>query len=61
MPTDFKEWDRATLEQFARVCADENRVLREELALALAAWRKEVLREPTQAVSCDTYPAKEQP
>lgn len=52
--TDFKTWDRETLEKFARTSADENKALREELAFALAAWRKEVLRNPTQAVSSDT-------
>ena len=41
--TDFKTWDRANLEQFARQAADENLVLRAQLADALAAWRREVL------------------
>lgn len=52
--TDFATWDRGTLEKFARTCADENKALREELAFALAAWRKEVLRDPPQAVSSGT-------
>lgn len=53
-PTDFKTWERETLERFAREVADENKALREELALALEAWRKEVLRSATEAVSCGT-------
>lgn len=45
--TDFTAWSRAGLELFARQAADENLVLRaeiaqvkEDLAIALAAWRK---------------------
>lgn len=57
--TDFKTWERATLERFARECADENLDLRETLILALAAWRKEVLRSAPSAVSCGTQPTGE--
>lgn len=45
--TDFTRWQRVNLEAFARQAADENLVLRaenaqlkEDLATALAAWRK---------------------
>lgn len=38
--TDFKDWKRETLEQFARQVADENLQLREDLKAALAAWRQ---------------------
>jgi hypothetical protein len=45
--TDFTRWARQSLESFARQAADENLVLRTEnerlkqdLATALAAWRK---------------------
>lgn len=41
--TDFSTWDRKTLEQFARDAADENLLLREQTALLIAAWRKEVV------------------
>jgi len=39
-PTDFKSWDRETLERFAREAADENRQLRDDLRTALDAWHK---------------------
>lgn len=45
--TDFTKWERPNLEAFARQAADENLVLRtelaeakENLAAALAAWRR---------------------
>lgn len=45
--TDFTRWERPNLEAFARQVADENLVLRTELeaakqdlATALAAWRR---------------------
>lgn len=37
MRTDFKNWERATLEQFARQVADEHKVLTERIAAT--AWR----------------------
>lgn len=42
MKTDFKNWDRETLERFAREASDENVQLKEDLKAALAAWRKEL-------------------
>lgn len=45
--TDFSKWQRETLEHFARTAADENLVLRtqlaqaqDDLAVALAGWRR---------------------
>lgn len=38
--TDFSTWDRETLERFARQAADENRQLREDLRVALDAFRR---------------------
>jgi hypothetical protein len=38
--TDFRTWERATLERFAREAADENLILRTQLKDALAAWRR---------------------
>lgn len=43
MKTDFKNWERETLEKFAREAADENRDLKEKLKGLLDAWRKEVI------------------
>ena len=40
--TDFKTWDRNTLEQFARQSADENVALKADLKTALTAWREAV-------------------
>ena len=40
--TDFKSWQRGTLEQFARQVADENKQLREDNKTLLDAWRSEV-------------------
>ena len=40
--TDFSTWKRDVLEDFARTAADENRILKEDLKAALAAWRKEL-------------------
>jgi hypothetical protein len=42
--TDFKNWERETLEQFAREAADENLVLRTDLRAALDAYRKLVIQ-----------------
>jgi len=42
--TDFRTWERATLEQFARQAADENKQLREENKMLLDAWRKEITK-----------------
>jgi len=39
MATDFKAWDRATLEKFARQAADENRILASDLKMMHGAWR----------------------
>lgn len=52
--TDFKTWERATLERFAREAADENRVLRDQLAWMLEERRKELLRHNADAVSSGT-------
>lgn len=46
--TDFTAWSRKSLEQFARQAADENLVLRTQLADALAAWRREVVKGARQ-------------
>ena len=51
---DFSLWKRENLEKFARQAADENRELRENLKLALAAWRKCVLTQPKSDVSSGT-------
>ena len=40
--TDFKTWDRSTLEKFAREAADENKQLRDDLRTAINAYRKAV-------------------
>ena len=40
--TDFKLWSRENLEAFARQAADENLVLRDDIRLLRAAWRKAV-------------------
>lgn len=40
--TDFRTWDRTTLEQFARQSADENAALQADLKTALAAWREAI-------------------
>ena len=42
--TDFRDWKRETLEQFAQQSAEENLQLREDLKAALAAWRAELLK-----------------
>lgn len=42
-PTDFRLWERAVLEHFARTAADENKQLREDLRAALDAYRKEII------------------
>lgn len=44
MKTDFRAWERDTLERFARDAADENRELKEKLKELLVAWRKEVIK-----------------
>jgi hypothetical protein len=44
--TDFSNWSRRTLEQFARQAADENLALRHDLKLALEAWREAVKKAP---------------
>ena len=38
--TDFRTWDRETLERFARQAANENAALQADLKVALQAWRK---------------------
>lgn len=43
-PTDFSIWERETLERFARQAADENKQLREDLRVALDAYR-DLLKE----------------
>jgi hypothetical protein len=40
--TDFKTWNRETLEQFARETADELIILRELNTALHNAWKKEV-------------------
>lgn len=45
-PTDFRMWDRAVLERFARQAADENKQLRADLRAALDAWRAAVKEAP---------------
>lgn len=47
---DFSTWDRATLERFAREAADENRELRQDLRIALDAYRAAVCAPPTVKV-----------
>lgn len=49
MKTDFKTWERDTLEKFARDAADENRELKEKLKGLLDAWRKEVIKNHKEA------------
>jgi len=44
--TDFSQWTRQGLEQFARQAADENLVLRENLKAVHEAWRKLVKEKP---------------
>ena len=44
--TDFTNWERSTLERFARQVADDNLVLRTDLKVALAAWRGAVKGAP---------------
>jgi hypothetical protein len=51
---DFTLWKRENLEAFARQAADENKQLREDLKLALEAWRKCVLTPPASDVSSGT-------
>lgn len=46
--TDFKTWERETLERFAREVADENARLREDNALLLRQWRAAVLESQTK-------------
>ena len=43
--TDFKTWERKTLEEFARQAADENKELREQLRVAIDAYRKLIVKE----------------
>lgn len=50
MKTDFKTWERDTLERFAREAADENRDLKEKLKGLLDAWRKEVIKNSKEQV-----------
>jgi hypothetical protein len=51
---DFTLWQRENLEKFARQAADENKQLRDDLKLALDAWRKCVLTKPKSDVSSGT-------
>jgi len=41
---DFTQWGRKSLEEIARVLADENKRLREDNKVLLAAWREQVKR-----------------
>lgn len=38
--TDFRTWDRATLESFARDCSAECRALQDDLRVAIDAYRR---------------------
>lgn len=40
MSTDFRTWDRSTLEQFAQEAAAENTELRAQLKALLDDWRR---------------------
>ena len=51
---DFTLWQRENLEAFARQAADENKTLREDLKLAMEAWRKSLLTPPASDVSSGT-------
>ena len=51
---DFTLWKRENLEAFARQAADENKTLRDDLKLALEAWRKSLLTPPPGDVSSGT-------
>ena len=47
MKTDFKNWERDTLEKFAREAADENRELKEKLSEMREmrdTWRNEAIK-----------------
>lgn len=46
--TDFKQWDRANLEAFAVDSQREIEALREELSIALQAWRQAVTPAPVE-------------
>ena len=43
--TDFKTWQRETLEQFARDAAADNLQLKADVQTLLAAWRNELQKE----------------
>jgi len=43
--TDFATWDRETLNKFARDAVNEIKALREELRVALDAYRKLVISD----------------
>jgi hypothetical protein len=43
-PKDFITWERSNLEKFAADAFNELEALKEELALAIDAWRDEVKR-----------------
>jgi len=45
MTTDFRTWSRETLEDFARECNEENKVLRELVRSLHNAWRKELIND----------------
>ena len=45
---DFTQWGRKSLEEIARVLADENKRLREDNKVLLAAWREQV-KQTSQA------------
>lgn len=42
--TDFAEWSRESLERIAREAVDENKQLREDNKVLLAAWRDAIKR-----------------
>lgn len=49
--TNFSVWERATLEQFARDAAEENKQLRDDNRVLLDAWRKAVSKAVSKAAS----------
>jgi len=50
---DFSTWGRATLERFAREAADDNRELRQDLRIALDAYRAAVCAPPAKPATPD--------
>lgn len=52
--SDFSKWSRESLEQFARDAAQENRILTEQVAGLLRAYRAEVVRNARATASQPT-------